>query len=67
MMEEQLQTSVPVRTGSSKLSFNVPCSAKFSRCAIFTFCADCHRTSKIKLREILEYRIDANGILALRK
>ena len=26
-----------------------------------------HRTSKIKLREILEYHIDANGILGSRK
>ena len=34
--------------------------AKFSRCIIFTFFADWHRTSKIKLHEILKYRIDGN-------
>ena len=29
--------------------------------------ADWHRTKKIKLSEILEYRIDANGILGLQR
>ena len=36
---------------------HIPYSAKFSRRIIFAFSADWHRTSKIKLREILEYRI----------
>ena len=36
---------------------NVPYSAKFSRRITFAFFADWQRTSKIKLREILEYRI----------
>ena len=34
---------------------------------MFTFFADWHRTSKIKLSEMLEYRIDTNGILGPRK
>ena len=33
---------------------DIPYRAKFSRRIIFAFFADCHRTSKIKLREILE-------------
>ena len=37
----------------------IPHSAKFSGLVIFTFFADWHRTSKIKLREMLKYRIDA--------
>ena len=41
----------------------IPHSANISRHIIFAFFADWNRTSKIKLREILEHRTDANGIL----
>ena len=41
---------------------DLPYNGIFSRSIIFAFFADWHRTSKMKLREILEYRIDANGI-----
>ena len=51
------------RGESHKGVMNPPCSAKYSGHIIFKFSADWQRTSKIKLREILEYRIDANGIL----
>ena len=33
----------------------------------FAFCADWHRTLKIKLHEVLEYHTDANGILGPQK
>ena len=38
-----------------EISYNT----KFSSRIIFAFFADWHQTSKIKLRKILEYRIDA--------
>ena len=49
-------------------SLHIPYRTKFSRHVIFlAFFADWNRTSKIKLSEMFEYRIDASGILDLRK
>ena len=50
-------------TEPSLCSYILLYSAKVSRHITFSFFADWHRTSKIKLRKISEYRIDANGIL----